>query len=270
MKPAGGLSGPLSGLSVVVTRDEPPGGALAELLRAAGARVLHWPAVAVGPPADPRALEQALAELASFDWLVLTSAHAVEVVAERRAALPPALRLAAVGAATAAAAEERGWRVDRLPRDFHSAALVQSFAEAGDAPGRRILFPASNLAAETLPRGLAALGAEVVRVEAYRTAASGLAGEPCLAALARGEVDVVTFASPSAVDGLVEAIGEPGFTHLLAYAATAVIGPTTARALVRRGHTPDAVAVPGTLDGLAEAALFAHRRFTERKLPCRS
>ncbi len=270
MKPAAAISGPLAGLSVVVTRDEPPGGALAALLKEAGARVLHWPAMTVGPPADPGELERALAALASFDWLALTSTHAVEAVAERRASLPPALRIAAVGASTAAAAAERGWRVDRLPRDFHSGALVHSFAEAGDAAGRRILFPASNLAAETLQSGLAALGAEVVRVEAYRTAASGLTGAPCLEALARGEVDVVTFASPSAVDGLAEALGEPGLTHLLAHAATAVIGPTTARALARRGHAPDAVAVAGTLAGLVEAALFAHRRFTERKLPCRS
>ena len=87
--------------------------------------------------------------------------------------------------------------------------------------------------------------------------------------MARGEVDVVTFASPSAVDGLAAALGEPALAQLLAGAAAAVIGPTTARALVRRGRTADAVAEPATLDGLVEAVALAHPRFTERKLTCR-
>ncbi len=92
----------------------------------------------------------------------------------------------------------------------------------------------------------------------------------CLAAAARGEVDVVTFASPSAVDGLAAALGDGGLAALLRETAVAVIGPTTAGALVRRGRVPDAIASPATLDGLVAAARSAHLRFAERKLPCRS
>lgn len=275
MKPAA----PLAGLGVVVTRDEPPGGALSGRLTAAGARVLCWPATKIAPPADPQPLARALAALESFDWLVLTSVHAVAAVAARRATLPAALRLAVVGASTAAAAEALGWRVDLLPSEFHAEALLASFAAAGDdqrVAGRRILFPASDRAAAALPDGLAALGAEVVRVEGYRTMTSGSAGTAaldgasCLGEVARGAVDVVTFASPSAVAGLAAALGEAALADLLAHAAVAAIGPTTAGALVRRGRVPDAIASPATLDGLVAAALAAHLGHTERKLPCRS
>lgn len=277
MNPAGPLSGapsgPLCGLGVVVTRDEPPGGPLAGRLESAGARVLRWPAMAVEPPSDPAALAAALAALESFDWLVLTSAHAVEALAEQRATLPPDLRLAVVGAATAAAARDHGFRVDRMPQEFHGAALLAAFAEMpGGLAGKRILFPASDRAAEALPVGLAALGAEVVRVEAYRTTAPAVAAATLatrLAAVARGEVDVVTFASPSAVDGLACALGEPALAQLLSGSAAAVIGPTTAGALARRGCAADAVADPATLDGLVEAVALAHTRFLERKSTCR-
>lgn len=267
MKPAGALTG----VGVVVTRDEPPGGPLAGLLAAAGARVLLWPTVAIAPPADPRPLAHALAALESFDWLALTSVHAVAAVAALRATLPPALRVAVVGASTAAAVRALGWRVDRQPDEFHTAGLLASFAgdEQGVA-GRRVLFPASDRAATALPDGLAALGAEVVRVEAYRTAPAPLDAGSCRDAAVRGEVDVVTFASPSAVDGLAAALGDAGLTQLLAEAAVAAIGPTTAGALVRRGRVPDAIASPATLDGLVVAARSAHLRFAERKLPCRS
>jgi uroporphyrinogen-III synthase len=260
----------LDGVGVVVTRDEPPGGALASRLVAAGARVLHWPTVSLAPPLDPGPLTRALAALERFDWLALTSAHAVDAVAARRAALPADVRVAAVGAATAAAAREHGFRVDRLPADFSSEGLVRQFAAEGDAAGCRILFPASDRAADTIVAGLTALGAEVVRVEAYRTTASALDLRSCLAAAARGEVDVLTFASPSSVDALADALAATPFSVLLASAAVAAIGPTTAAALARRGRPADAIAAPATLDGLAAAAAAAHLRFSERKLLCRS
>ncbi len=269
----GAPPGSLSGLGVVVTRDEPPGGPLAQRLESAGARVLHWPGMAVAPPSDPAALAARLAALEGFDWLVLTSAHAVEAVAERRATLPPGLRVAVVGAATAAAAREHGWRVDRVPQEFHGAALLESFAEtSGGLAGRRFLFPASDRAAETLPAGLAALGADVVRVEAYRTTTAPVDAATIAARLRsvnRGEVDVVTFASPSAVDGLADALGDTALDQLLERSAVAVIGPTTAGALVRRGRPADAVAELATLDGLVGAVALAYARFNERKLTCR-
>ncbi len=254
----------LAGLGVVVTRDEPPRGPLAERLARAGARVLHWPAMTVAPAVDPAPLARALGRLESFDWIVLTSAHAVEAVAAHRAHFPAALRVAAVGAATAAAARERGWRVDRVPAEFNAEALVAAFAAAGDAAGARVLFPAADRAATTLETGLAALGAEVLRVEAYRTLAAPLDRARCLAAAGRGEVDVVTFASPSAVDGLAESLGEPALRDLLARAAVAAIGPTTAESLARRGRAADAVADPSTLDGLVAAVRAARHRFAER------
>jgi uroporphyrinogen-III synthase len=200
--------GRLAGLGVVVTRDEPPRGPLAERLEREGARVLLWPAMRVAPPADEAPLARELTRLESYDWLLLTSAHAVEAVASRRATLPTALRVAALGAATAAAAESHGWPIDRVPAEFNAEALVAAFAAAADAAGARCLFPAADRAAQTLETGLAALGAAVTRVEAYRTVAAPLDRARCLAAAERGEIDVVTFASPSAVDGLAESLGE--------------------------------------------------------------
>jgi len=256
----------LAGVGVVVTRDEPVAGPLARRLEAAGARVLRWPTVAIAPPADPAPLAAALGRLAEFDWLVVTSAHAVEAVAARVATLPPRLRVAAVGDATADAARRAGWRVDRVPAEFHGEALVAAFGAAGDARGARVLFPAGDLAAATVPAGLAALGAEVVRVEAYRTARPTLDAAATTAEASRGRL-VLTFASPSAVDGLAAALGPAAFDELLAAASTAVIGPTTAEALRRHGATPDAIAAPSTLEGLVAAAARAAQALSRRSHP---
>jgi uroporphyrinogen-III synthase len=250
---------PLAGLAVVVTRDEPAGGPLATRLAAAGARVVAWPATATAAPDDDTALRGALGAIATFDWLVVTSARAVAAVADRLATLPPRLRVAAVGEATAAAARAAGWRVDRVPEAYSGEALVDAFRGAGDARGARVVFPAADRAAATVPDGLAALGAEVVRVEAYRTLPAELDGARCLERAGAGEIDVLTFASPSAVDGLAAALGDEAFARLVGRLAVAVIGPATADALARRGLAAGAVADPSTLDGLVAAAARAAR-----------
>ena len=76
-----------------------------------------------------------------------------------------------------------------------------------------------------------------------------------MAAAEAGEVDAITFASPSAVTGLRELIGNEDFDTILGSVVTAVIGETTSRSLTEYGHPPDAMADPSTLEGLARAVI---------------
>jgi len=236
---------------VVVTRSESGDGPLSSELRNLGLPVLLWPAVSVAM-ADRGPLEAALAHVDSFQWVVFASRHAVAAVTGLKATQPKNLKVAAVGHATAQVLRQRGWSVDLLPEDSNAAALVEAFEAAKViASGTRILFPASSRALPTIAAGLKQLGAEVVQVEAYRTeSASTLNVEDCRSWIARGEIGAVTFASPSAVDELEHALGKEDFKRLLSGAAAVAIGPTTAKALTERGHTP-ALAESATLQGLA-------------------
>jgi uroporphyrinogen-III synthase len=247
---------PLAHHGVVVTRAEPDNGALARRLEERGARVVRWTAVQLAPPGDPRPLEAALAELDRFDWLIATSAHAANVVTSR-AVRPPSLRIATVGAATAAELEAAGWKVDLVGPGPGAEALVAALALAGVGRGARALFPASAIARDALADGLEELGVEVERVEAYRTLPASLDVGACFAQLDAGAVDAVTFASPSAVDGLARAFGRRAFAGVLERPAIAAIGPTTSAALAALGRLPDAEAAPATLEGLADAVVDA-------------
>ncbi len=244
---------PLAGRVVAITRAEPPGGPLERRLAHLGARALRWNAVAIAPPADPGPLTEAGMSLDRYDWVVFTSAHAVAALTAVALPAPRGLRVAAVGPETAAAAERAGWRVERMPADFRAAGLVESFRAAGDAPGARVLLPSSALTRPELAHGLSELGAEVTSVEAYRTLPAGLDAAVCRAALAAGEVDAITFTSPSAVAGLEEALGAADFAAALRGRLVVSIGPTTTRALLSHGRAPDAEARPSTLDGLVAA-----------------
>jgi uroporphyrinogen-III synthase len=250
---------------VVVTRSEAADGPLSSELRSLGLPVLLWPAVAV-EMAEKGALEDALERAASFDWFVFASRHAVAAVTQILPKSPGGVRVAAVGQATAQVLRQRGWPVDLLPSDANAAALVEAFETTGAMKGSRVLFPASSRALPTIATGLTQLGAEVVQVEAYRTESSAtLDVEDCRSWISRGGIGAVTFASPSAVDELEHALGKTDFDRLLSTATAVAIGPTTARALSDRGHTP-ALAESATLHGLAHTA---HRLLQRSEAPPR-
>ena len=246
---------------VVVTRSEASDGPLSSELRNLGLSVLLWPAVTV-EMAETGPLEAALADITSFQWIVFASRHAVAAVTDLMATPPAGVRIAAVGQATAQVLRQRGWPVDLLPTEANAAALVDAFAAAAAVEGARILFPASSRALPTIAAGLKQLGAEVLQVEAYRTESSNaLDVENCRSWIAGGSIGAVTFASPSAVDELEHALGKDDFDRLLSSAAAVAIGPTTAKALTERGHTP-ALAESATLQGLAHTT---HRLLQTRQ-----
>ena len=240
---------------VVVTRAEGRDGPLSRELRDLGLEVLSWPAVSVSR-ADTRALSAALAAIDSFAWIVFTSRHAVAAVLEQLPQPPAGVRIAAVGSATAQVLRQRGWPVERVPAEASAAALVSAFAAEWSAAdqGLRVLYPASSRALPTLAQGLTRLGAEVTQVEAYRTQGATLDVAACRDWIRRGAIGAVTFASPSAVSELAQALGEDDFARLLQEAAAVVIGRTTARELSARGQKA-VVAESATLHGLAVTTL---------------
>jgi uroporphyrinogen III methyltransferase / synthase len=234
---------------VVVTRDEPRDGPLSARLRELGLEVLWWPAVRVTPAPEPAPLDEALSQVAQFDWIVFTSRHAVEPVTTRLPMPPQRVRVAAVGAATAAVLRARGWTPSVVPERASAESLLAALTPL-IARGARVLFPASSRALPTLATGLRQLGAEVLQVEAYRTDGAALDVDACRAYIEHATVGAVTFTSPSCVDELERALGREHFERLLASSAPIVLGSTTGRALARRGFQ-SLLAEPATLEGLA-------------------
>lgn len=247
---------PLSGRRILITRRPEQTGKLASGLAALGASVIEIPTLELAPPEDPAPLDRALARLHRYDWLVFTSANAVRAVGRRLLALGldpspvgRALPVASVGAATSAALREQfpGAEVSLQPAaGFRGEALVELFDIRGCA-GQSLLLPMSDRARDSLTRGLAALGAQVEGVVAYRTVTpEGLADR--LAAGLRGGVDLVVFASPSAVEAFLAASGVKGRGL-----PAAVIGPVTEEAARAGGLDVRVVAVPSTAEGLLSA-----------------
>lgn len=241
----------------VVTRDEDPDdGRLGLALRALGAPVLHWSTTSLGPPGDPTPLRRLAETAASYDWVLFTSRRAVEAVAEVVGPAPDGPAVAVVGRKTAEAARAAGWPPDLVAEGTGEAmagALLERVGPADVDRPLRILYPTTPRAADTVPALLGGAGHAVDRVEAYRTELDELDAGACAELIDRGAVGVVTFTSPSAVEGLTRALPAEVLARLRAAAPAAVIGPTTAEAAEGAGWRTRA-ADETSLEGVARAA----------------
>jgi uroporphyrinogen III methyltransferase/synthase len=247
---------PLFGKRIAVTRASAQASGLRDALSELGAEVLEMPALRI-EPLDIPALRTAVKGLASYNWVIVTSQNAVGFLWEalyaegKDARALASCRVACVGKSTAEALLARGVLADVVPQRFVAEAVLEKLSTRYDVKGSRVLYVAAEGARDVLPEGLRALGCTVDVVRAYRSVSDGTGAETLRAALAEGEVDVVTFASASAVKGFVEAVGSS-----LARRAPAVsIGPVTSDAIREEGITLAAESREASIPMLVETVV---------------
>jgi len=248
---------PLSGKAILVTRAREQASVLTAALEELGAECWEVPAIKIIPPESFDGLDQAIADLAEYDWLVFTSVNGVEYFFKRLRQAGKdtrslnAVKVAAIGAATAARLGEYGVMPDLVPLEFRAEGIISALAGKLE-PGMRLLIPRAAVARDILPQELAKTGAQVDVVEAYRTITAAQDGNLLQSRLAAGEFDLVTFTSSSTVTNLLTILG-PEASELLAKVKTACIGPITASTCLEHGIKPDIIAEEFTMNGLVKA-----------------
>jgi uroporphyrinogen-III synthase len=243
----------LAGVNVLVTRTPDQADDLAEPLRALGAEVTAIPAIRIEPEEEVTGLEEALATFNSYHGLVFTSVNGVEFFRLRleEAGMDPAHAPPAycVGPRTAAAWSGTGGQVKTLPEKFTASEVAGQMG--GDLAGKKYLVLRPRVVKTELGEILRQRGAEADELVLYRTEMNS-AGAGELKQLLEGRgVDVITYASPSAVRGTVIMAGG---AENLAGTITLCIGPTTAEAAARAGldniHYPESYTVEGMIEML--------------------
>ncbi len=267
-------SKPLAGKRIVVTRAPDQAQELVRELERVGAEVLILPTVSFAPPADFSALDSAVRAIGGFDWILFTSQNAVRFFAQRCRELKldpksrqnPRPQIAAVGAATAKAAADAGFRVDYTAAKQTAESLVEELVEQvwGSIGARSVLLPRSDRADERLPRALREAGARVTEVVAYRTAAPESLDPGIVDRVRQAEVAAIVFASPSAYDNLADIVGADSLAELSTRVEFAAIGPTTARALRESGARVAIESNEPSAAGLADSiAKYYQRQVSE-------
>ena len=232
-------SRPLFGRRVLVTRPREQAAELVDLLSALGADSVEAPMIRMAPPDDPDALLRAAANPDAFDWIVFTSANAVEAFmtalldGERDVRALKGPRLCASGTATADKLAAYGIKVDLIPSEFRGDAVAAALIATGSMKGVRVLLPRADIGREVIADQLREAGAAVTEAIAYRTMLEDThrEGDPDVyGMLLEGRIDVVTFTSPSAVRNFAKIYGADQVADLLKNTVVATIGPVTADA----------------------------------------
>ncbi|QDU55830.1 uroporphyrinogen-III C-methyltransferase [Aeoliella mucimassa] len=245
-------SRPLFGQSILVTRAIHQADELGDQLRELGANVVYQPAIEITPASDWAPVDQAIARIESFDWLVFSSRNGVEYFLRRMWKLGHDWRalahcqLAAIGPGTAAALAEHHLRVDCQPEEYRAEALAAELSTS--ARGQRFLLLRASRGREVLAETLSAAGGEVEQVVVYESHDVTSPAPEVEKALTAGDIDWVTATSSAIARSLVAMLGES-----LNYSQLAAISPLTGEVLRDLGFPPKVVASDYTMAGLVAA-----------------
>jgi uroporphyrinogen-III synthase len=256
---------PLAGCRVLVSRAKKQAGALSSALRELGCRVIEIPFIELREPSSYQPLDSALRNLATYDWLILTSVNGVEALFARLAkkqvdaSALSHLKIAAIGPATRKAIEQHGLRVAVTPKEYVAESVVTALRRR--VKGKRVLLVRAKIARDVIPRELRNAGAEVDVVEAYETIVPKSSETRLRALLAKKTLrpHAITFTSSSTVKNFVELLGLRSARAALKKPArhhgvhTASIGPVTSATLREFGLPVDIEAKEYTIPGLVAA-----------------
>jgi uroporphyrinogen III methyltransferase/synthase len=198
---------PLFGKRVLVTRPRHQAADLVQRLDELGAVAVLLPTIEIREPVDWAPVDRAVQELASYQWLVFTSANGVHAFLRRLRHLGRDLRalggirLAAIGPATADTLRSYHLEPDLIPGAFRSEDLAAALKEW--AAGQRVLLARADRGRDLLRQELAAV-ATVEQVAVYSQVDAVEACPDVLAQLQRGEIQFVTLTSSNVARSLVQ------------------------------------------------------------------
>jgi uroporphyrinogen III methyltransferase/synthase len=247
---------PLFGKRILVPRAAPQAKDAAHAIRQRGAEPVLFPAIEIHDPPDPQPLRDAARNVASYDYVLFTSANGVErFFAElklqgRDARAFATAKVGVIGPRTGFVLQQHGVTPDLVAEQFVGEALAEALAPF--AP-KRVLIPRALVARDELPALLRKQGATVDVVAAYET--KPVAPEKVRILVSQfeaGEIATVLFTSSSTVTSLCDALGADA-SKVLSQTTVSCIGPITAKTAIDRGLKVDVQASEYTLAGLLDA-----------------
>jgi len=252
---------PLFGRRIVVTRARSQASRLVDALRELGADVFEFPTIQIEPSEEMVPLD----DVATYDWIVLTSVNAVDMLFQRMetagldARALAGVKLCVIGAATAQAVRARFLNIDLMPGQYVAEALMKTIEEAEPAlADKRFLLPRADIARSFLPTELRARGAHVTELVTYRTTVPQTA-EARANALIDYAPNLVTFTSSSTARNFQAILGGARIQCLPKDVQYASIGPLTTITATELGMPISIEPAQHDIPHLVEAIAAAHR-----------
>ncbi len=245
---------PLLGNQILLTRPGDQSADLLARLQELGAEVTVQPAIQIAPPATWQPVDEAIAHLDRYDWLVFSSVNGVQYLLERIRAVGgdvqrlAGIKLAVIGPATAERLQRYHLNVAAIPPEFRAESLADMLAE--QAAGKRFLLARASRGREILAERLQAAGGKVDQVVVYTSRDVEHPAPGIALAILAGQFDWVTVTSSAIARSL-----HTMFDQALECTQLASISPITSNTLRELGHEPAVEAKEYTTNGLVKAIL---------------
>ncbi len=250
---------PLFGKRVLVTRAKSQASELSDRIRAQGGDPIECPTIAIGPPDDWGDVDEAIAQLATYQWVVFTSVNGVKAFMQRLGShgrdvrALAGLRVCCIGPRTADEVSAFGISADLMATTYQAEGLVEVMEQAGVA-GQRVLIARAAEAREVLPDALRRLGAYVRIAKVYKAVAPMTERERVRQMFGDQLIDVVTFASSSTVRNFLQLFdGTDDLKKNLNGTIIASIGPITAQTIRDVGLDVHVMAAQNTIPALVQS-----------------
>jgi uroporphyrinogen III methyltransferase/synthase len=253
---------PLEGKTILVTRAVRQAEEFSTALRSRGACVVEFPTIQICDPDSWGDTDRCIENIGHYDGMIFTSANAVEkFFTHIDARLQPAFQnmmICAVGGKTQQALKRYNLNVSVVPERYTADELFTTL-QPMNVEGKRFLFPRGNWSGDVIRSGLEKSGAYVDECIVYTTEfIIPASAEIVRDMLLKQEIDLVTFFSPSSVEGffrsMKQRIPEPdALTKILRGLQTAAIGSVTSEALQKKGVVPTIIPPASTSEGLVDS-----------------
>ena len=248
---------PLFGKNIVVTRDVCGNAAFAAKIICRGGEPIEFPTMRIKPLTGKNEFLRALARISEFDWVIFTSANGVSIFFDALQGLSKdarvfgSARIAAIGSETAVKLSEFGIKADFVPTVFTGEQLGKQLMCFTNLRDKKILLLRSQVASMELIELLEQAGADVLNVATYTAISHKSESNWLIEKIGRGEIDWLTFASPSSARMFFEQV--PIGVVNSGNVKVASIGPTTSEQLKSLGVRVDVTAGEHTIDSLLDA-----------------
>jgi uroporphyrinogen-III synthase len=253
---------PLLGKKVLFTSPRHYAGNLAKCLTERGARPVWMPTIAIYPLDDYSQLDEAIKQLDSYDWVAITSLMGSQAFVNRMRAAGlgtsdlRGAKLTAFGP-DAIPLDDAGYDVTLKPKVNYPSVMIEEMNAIGPK-GARVLVPVPVVKGVEEPfvipefiNGLAEVGMVPVRIDGYRTEATGDNNSPALEMLNRGDIDITVLTSSAEIFSLLKALD--GKVDAINKTTVAYMGGYTAKTGRKAGFNVDIVPEQYNMEGVLAA-----------------
>jgi uroporphyrinogen III methyltransferase / synthase len=260
----------LKGKRILITRARSQAPSLAQRIESLGGEVIEFPTIEIRPPESYGPLDQAIKQIASYDWLIFTSVNGVDQFLSRFEKLGKniadlaGIEVGAIGPETAKRLTAAHIQPSLVPKQYQAEGILEALISE-TVLGKRMLIPRAAKARDILPETLRRWGARVDVVEAYQTVLPQVDVSALCQLLSEGTIDVITFTSSSTATNFAVMLRDRDLPRLFSRAVIACIGPITKKTVEGLGMRPEIVSEEFTIPGLVNAMVDYFSRAAKEK-----